>query len=222
MAFSKVASLIDGLGTNGGTTATSIDTTGANLITAAVARDSASSGSVTDSKGNTYTARGESAYFAPEIQIYDCLNPTVGSSHTFTFSVSSSYSSIGAIAWSGAHASSSFDQENGGAGSGTSQASGNVTPSEDNELIFTALAASNVSTNTLSSPFTVDQYIDYLSDGLNQGLGLGYEIQTTATTRSPSWSGGGTMWRAVRAATYKAAAAATGNRRRRLLIAGTR
>lgn len=220
MAFILVASTRS-TGSNSGGTTPGINTSGSTLITLVVTSYSVNAApTVSDNKGNTWNARTViTAGAGCRCRIYDCLNPTVGTGHTFTVAGTTTYSIVQVLAWSGANTTSSFDQENGaGAASGTSLSAGSVTPSENNELIVTGETLGGASAGeTVASPMTLQNYTAF-SSGNNMGSAIGYEIQTTATARNPSWSGG-SQERAARVATYKAAAASS-NRRRRILCAG--
>jgi hypothetical protein len=70
-------------------TTASVDTTGVDALIVHVANDGRTHTSVTDNKSNTYTAvTGTSNTTSTErTAIYRCDNPTVGTGHTFTYTI---------------------------------------------------------------------------------------------------------------------------------------
>lgn len=173
------------VGTSGATSAaaattSAIDTTGANLIV--VGATGSSAFTVTDSKGNTWTALTETG-IGIDSQLYYCLNPTVGSGHTFTNTAS--YPTVHVVAVSGAAASSVFDVES----VSSTGSPGSVTPSVNGSLLVTvevndssadfASAISGGFTMLTGQPFT---------GGQNYGGRMAYLIQTTAAAISPTWT----------------------------------
>ncbi len=172
--------------TDGSSVTTSgINTTGANLIV--VARHAFSFNpaisAVTDNKSNTYTKLTNwvdvgSGY---SVQLSYCLNPTVGSGHTFSVNQGGTFPTLTVQAFSGAKLTSVTDQEN---GSGTNTP-GSITPSEDNEILVAACCYHDGSTQTVDAAFT---RTDAFGNVTGVGGGMGYEIQTTATARNPAWS----------------------------------
>lgn len=203
MAFGYLVSAVQ-QGTSAGSGNTSaIDTTGANLIVINV------SGGVTptDSKSNTWT----SLTATTNSQLWYCYNPTVGSGHTFAANGASSFASISVAAFSGS-AASPFDVQHGGTGStGTASLNiGNITPSQDNELLVMGLGNfAPVGGSTAIDVGAVLQSANFNS-GVSYGNALAYQIQTTATLRSPNWSWATNTAGATSSveATFKAAAAA--------------
>ena len=188
-AFSLIANAVD----DGGTFATtpSRDTTGADLIAlACVWFDAFAGPDVSDNKGNTWTAvvqRTEPSGITTACLFY-CVNPTVGSGHTFGLTGIGAVGNFPAIAmqaWSGA-AASPLDQEAGTTGSGSSITPGSVTPSENDELIISMLGEGNSAPFTaIDGGFTVS---DYLDKNASFGIGMAYLVQTTATAANPTWS----------------------------------
>src|SRR5216684_1966690 len=135
MAFSLIANTLKQTSDGSNVTTTAIDTTGANLIVLLTV-DNANH-TPTDSKSNTWTGLTVKAVNTVNTRLWYSLGPTVGSGHTFTLTGVSSLPCIAAAAYSGAKTSSAFDVENGSnPGSGTSIQPGNVTPSQDGELVI--------------------------------------------------------------------------------------
>lgn len=209
MAYSLLTHAAAGSSSSGATTG-AIDTTGADLIVIGASYGASTTITVSDSKGNTWTPLTAQANASHKNQLYYCQAPTVGSGHTFTISGTNSYGGITVLAISGSTASP-FDQQNGAAAAATgSIATGSITPSSDNELIVTAASFEFVGTPTVDSSFTQLEVAAY-TPGATYGCVLGYQIQTTATARNPTWTFGGAGFCAAVIGSFKAAAvAATG------------
>lgn len=205
-AIALVTSTVKG-GTFSGATSDAIDTTGANLIVLHVS--SADANTVTDSKSNTWTALTSKTSGSGNIgRLYYCVNPTVGSGHTF--SVTSIVPTISVLAFSGVKTSSPFDVENGSSCDSTgSCATGSITPSEDNELVVTGMSmgGAEFTDYVADSGFTNLTYVPVVG-GAHFGGGFAYKIQTTAVAVNPTWSGTSPAWFAVTIASFKAAAVA--------------
>lgn len=207
-AIALVSNRIDALGRNGGTSG-ALNTTGADFIVIVQAFDNNDGGdALSDSKGNTWnvlTKRGKSGDGG--VRIFYAINPTVGSGHTFTITGSDNFSQIAIAAFSGSKLTLPFDVENGldGFASVTTVQPGNVTPSEDNELVITGLEFFS-STASIDSGFTIT---DQGSGGAGAYYGgaLAYKIQTTAASVNPTWTITSQTASAV-IATFKSAAAA--------------
>lgn len=180
-------------------TTTGVTTTGATLIVLWQAYDSGAT--VSDSKSNTWTALTNYSGVATFGRMYYCLNPTVGTAHTFSTSIS--YGAIFMQAWRGNKVTLPFDQENGSTGTGTTRQPGSVTPSEANELVVSGIAlGSPAVTPTINSGFSATNVLD---SGAAYGGGLAYLIQTTATATNPTWSWSGSANTTGANATFKAA-----------------
>lgn len=203
MAFAYLVSVIKQGTSAGSGNSAAIDTTGANLIVISVG---GVGGVVSDSNTNAWTAltvHGNN-------KLYYCYNPVVGAGHTFASNAASSFSCIAVAAFSGA-ASSPLDQQNGNTGGSgtTSLATQSVTPGDDNQLLVMGLG--DFAPNGGSTAISVGTLLQSanINGGVSYGNAIAYEIQTTATTRNPSWSwltgtGGST---AAAIGTFKAAAA---------------
>lgn len=204
MAFTKLASLINSTPDGLTFTTGSMDTTGADLIVVLLSFLNSGACFLSDSQGNTYF------HLQPAVQglntgLYFCVSPATSASHTFTAtSTGTNYPTIAAIAFSGA-AAIPFDKQNGdSSGSASSLASGSVTPSEDNELLVTGAGHAGGSFTGVSSPFMLEQSVGTAAN--NYAAGIGYEIQTTATARSATWTDAVTAQMQVVIASFKAAA----------------
>jgi hypothetical protein len=172
----------------------SLDTTGANLLIA-ITHDyePTAAGTLTDSKGNTWTPL--TAYTragATRQRIYYVTNsPTVGSGHTITYTVTNIYGVVTFLAFSGAHATAPFDTENGGGFSNTTFQAGSVTPAVDGSLILAALTYAQTRTVSINLGFSTPVQTDYNGGTAARGGAVAYLVQGTAASVDPTWSGGG-------------------------------
>lgn len=217
MAYAFITGLSANQGA-GGTTDTSIvggaiNTTGADLIVVSVSYfDASSAVTVTDNKGNTYTALtgygGADADY--RVKAFYCHNPTVGTGHTFVGGVAGAYCSLSVAAFSGA-ATSPADQSAGSfsASSSTAQ-SGSITPTESGELVLEVMCNRlDSGSASIDSGFTiVDQEI-WQSGGL--GTALAYKIQTTAEAVNPTWTLSSAVKNAPAIYSFKAAGGGGGS-----------
>jgi len=196
MAFALVTSA------QGQNTTASADTTGANLIVLCTGLNTL--GTISDSKGNTWTKLTTRSGSSIATAIYYCYAPTVGSGHTFTMA-----NAVGAIvmeAFSGS-ASTPFDVENGAATDTnvTTLGTGSITPSVNDTLIVAALGAGKTNqSHSLDSGMTVAQSINGVAS-TRYGAAIGYKIQTTAAAISPVWTWTNAGEVAVAVAAFKSA-----------------
>ncbi len=199
-------------GPSTGATTSAVDTSGANFIGGATVwyGGGAVNCPLTDNKGNTWTGKTQQSVPGDtKAQIFYCVNPTVGSGHTFSVNTATSYSSVFAAAFSGVDTSSAFDVEAGSQGSGAgSYTTATITPTQDGDLVISFIGAGNAPT---SGGFTVDSSFSHLDDinyvaGQNYGGSLGYLIQGAHAGISPKWSYSGTSAVAAPSAAFKAAA----------------
>lgn len=213
MTYALIATCAAAGGVNGATTGNA-NMTGANLLVMPCnSYKDATEPTYSDSEGNTYTALTTytGGVFLRTRFRYSA-NPTVSSSMNATATGTGSYSSIILMGFSGAHATP-FDQQNGGtATSSTTQASGSITPTEDNELIVTMAAHGSATSDITSvdSSVTITANLNYGS-GQNFSTACGYKIQTTAAAINATWTRGNNSddFTAV-IASFKAAAEAGG------------
>jgi len=164
-------------------TTSAIDTRGASAIFVLAAVDSSSSEVITDSQSNTWTARTDFNNGANHVRLFYCLSPSTNASHTFTVTQTGAKPSICVAAFSGILTASAFDVENSG-GNNT----GNVTPTALFDLIVTGLST----TNTLTSPLTVDSTFRLLDSAIGtsnaKGIGFAYKIQPSQAATSTNWN----------------------------------
>lgn len=171
------------------------NTTGADLIvlTVATAGYFPALATISDSYGNTWT-QGPSTN--PEdfstSTIYYCVNPTVGTSHTFTTSNGFAHPSAQMSAWANAASEAGPSNNNVGGTSQTVQA-GSVTPSSNGALIITQCAYDvSGEAPTINGGYSVLDNNDY---AYNPGTGFGgwggtdaYLIQGSAGATNPTWT----------------------------------
>lgn len=181
MAYSLIAHDSAGGDTDIATTA-GVDTTGADLLVVVAASYSPRDATITDSKGNTWTSLTRYGAAGNRVQFFYCQGGTVGPSHTFTATGGvDGYYSIAVLALSGSVASPA-DGENGA----TDVSPGSVTPSQDNDILITALCYYPSNTPTIGSGFTISDNVDYVAE--HMGIALAYKIQTSAGAENPTWS----------------------------------
>ncbi len=193
-------------------TTSNIDTTGCDLLVANIFWSNGANAvaAVTDSKGNTWTAATKYNASDAANRFYWCKPSSVGSGHNFTIGVPNVYGGIIVLGFSGVKATSPLDGTNGAtSASASSLATGSLTPSEDNcLLIYAATTAGNI---TAVDVGTLQETANGIS-GTTYGGGVGYEIQTTATARNPSFSASVTNQMAASILAFKAEpAASSGN-----------
>lgn len=186
MAFALVTSTQKNWSGNSGAggTTDAIDTTGTDLIVVAISSNLTTT-VISDSKGNTYTALTSYANGNARIRVFYCLNPTVGSGHTFTCT-SGAYPNMMVTAWSGAKSSGVFLSESGNsAASGTTIQPGNLSPAESDCLVINAIA--HIASTSSISAGTIAQSRAYVP-ATSIGGGIAYLIQTAAAATNPTWT----------------------------------
>lgn len=184
-----------------------INTGGANLIVIAVTDyvGLSSSPTPTCSQGNTYLGlTGQQASGFTHIRLWYAFNPTTNAAHTFTSPTTGQirHPTILVAAFSGAQ-SSPVDQQSGNTGS-TPISTGSITPSQNDELIISAVGFNATGGATVNESMTETNDIEYAS-GVNLAGVMAYKIQTTATAINPTWTLASSESAAV-VASFKAAA----------------
>ncbi len=183
----------DGGNSAASTTTNSVDTTGATLLVASIqwypgiTTDTV----LTDSKSNTWNALTKKSVGGISKIMYWSIPTSVGASHTFTSAASEIYSSLEVTAWSGTHATTPFDQQNGSTFQNDATVQpGSVTPTEDNELVVCSVGITgNVTTQTalaIDGGFTIQEEINRVSN--NMAGAQAYLIQTSAAAANPTWT----------------------------------
>lgn len=190
MAYALIANTAAATSDTFAVTTGAINTTGANLIVIAVTDYVGLSASPTPTcnQGNTYVGlTGQEASGFTHIRLWYLFNPTTNASHTFSSPTTGQirHPTILVAAFSGAQ-SSPFDQQNGTTGS-TPIAAGSITPSQDNELIISAVGFNATGGATVNESMSETNDVEYES-GVNLAGVMAYKIQTTATAINPTWA----------------------------------
>jgi hypothetical protein len=187
-------------------TTSAVNTTGANLIVIQASNYAVQAApTITDNKSNTWTALTAQAGSVVRGTLYYCLNPTVGSGHTFTITSTGGYPSLSILAFSGVATTSAFDVQNGStASSSTTVAPGSITPSAANELVITGVGTQSAAVSSVGSGFTIGSTANWSASQF--GSSLAYLIQTTATAENPTWTMSGSATLSAEIASFKAAA----------------
>lgn len=197
-------------GLNSATTA-NYDTSGCNscLISLAVSSLTAvADAAVTDSKSNTYTCDTPRQTNAiAYLSMCSCVNCTVGTGHNFTCTRTAGHCAIGGFAFDSANGgvdqtNSAFDNS----GSASFIATGSVTPGTAGQVLVAAICfGQSDATPTIDSSFVSPLPVYITQAGAsNQGLGLSYLIETTATTKNPNFSFGAVFYISATITTFKA------------------
>ncbi len=190
MSFSHTFVVVDGSTDGNGFTSTSTDSTGAKVIAVAVGTFGGSIDNMTDSKGNTYTAgTALDSGAGSRFQWWYCLNPTVGTGHTFTPVATGKYPAIVVRGFSAT--SPSFDQESAGgtsSGGATTGQPGSVTPAAAENVILVGVEYGNTLTPTIDGGFTASGTGNVSAQ--HQGCSGAYLIQSAATAQNPTWTWG--------------------------------
>lgn len=190
---SLIAHTAAGSTDSNGFTTGGIDTSGAVFLIAVVVDYLlATQATLSDSKGNTWTAltTHSETVSGARLRVFYAANAVVGTGHTFTVTSTTGYPSIAVQAWSGIQTSSPFDTENGNdLLSSASIQPGSVTPARSNELCITGVVLSAPVSGTLAidSGFTVSDAVEYLVSN-HFGAGFAYFVQSAGSTLNPTWS----------------------------------
>ena len=167
----------------------SINTTGATLLVANNSNFGGTPG-ISDSYNNTwipFTQRGGNN----AQRMHYCINPVVGTGHTFTVT-DGNVGSLQVAAFSGVTGVLPFDQASGAASAGSSTAQpGSLTPANANSLMICGLGFQNAGTlSGINSGFTITDTSP--ASGIYGGS-LAYLIQTTAVAENPTWTFSGSL-----------------------------
>ena len=123
----------------------------------------------------------------PLVRIYYCVNPSVGTGHTFTISSSNIYAVFAVIGFSTA-ADAAVDVSSGySQGSASTINPGSITPSGDGRALisFVATQRPNGTTYSIDGGFT-ETAENSPADGAYYGGEIAYLIQTTAAAANPT------------------------------------
>ena len=171
-------------------TSSAMDSTGADFLVVAIGgfRAKFVSTVVTDNKGNEFFPMTSSSDDNASALIYYCSNPTVGSSHTFTYSEAGTYPSITAIAFSSVGC---LETQNwSGHLASNTVSTGSVTAASDGSLFIVAGCAQAGTFSSIDSSFTLENANAY-SANVSMGSCMAYKIQTTASSENPTLTNSG-------------------------------
>ncbi len=213
MAYSLVSSVSVGSPDGLNVTTAAIDTTGADFIVISSGYYEVASPAlgVSDNKGNTYSGLTVRTVVGDgEVRLWYVANPTVGTGHTFSTTGASgpnpTYGAIVVGAFSGSQLTTPFDVQNGATTTGTSLATGSITPSADNELIIAGLSVGGTITNlAINSGLSIVAQVGYVA-AQHYGTALAYLAQGTAAAINPTWSWTTSRSSEAAIASFKAAA----------------
>lgn len=188
----------------------SMDTTGADLLIIGLACNNGYNTTPTDSKSNTWTQLTSYTQGNVRVRLWYCKPTSVGASHTFT-APGGIIGTIFAAAFSGAKATSPADQQNGSNAFASSLATGSITPSEDDCLIFGLYGVNG----TGAAPLSVDSGMTEIQEqpfvaGTSYGGSIAYKIQTTAAAINPTFTRSNSNGQAATVASFLSEPAAAG------------
>jgi len=184
-----------------------IDTTGADFLVIVLTSFGTVTGTVTDSKSNTWTLAADyDVANHPGTQIWYSVPTSVGTAHTFSHDTTGAYKAIAMAAFSGGNAAPG-DQQNGITWqTTTSAAAGSITPSVDNCLVIAGLSEDGaITTLAIDESYTISADIAGVGSA-SVRASLAYKIQTTATATNPTWSWVNSVQNNCAIASFKAAA----------------
>jgi hypothetical protein len=177
MAFAYLTGVYETPGGDGGSTS-GIDTTGATLIVVAISRFNIAT--LSDSKGNSWSQGNVRS------ELYYCINPTVGSGHTFTYAASIAAPAISVACYSGSDPV--FDQTNVAKSAAVSAlATGSVTPTVNNSLLVAVHAWETTDNYTIDLSFTERSDMTWVNN-VNIGGGLADKILASAAAQNPTFT----------------------------------
>lgn len=172
-------------------TSASVDTTGAKIICISASYYTAGTLpiTITDSKGNTYIGLTQQIGGVNVIisRIYYCINPIVGSGHTFTVASIGGYPSL-QVSYFSSTGTPTFDVQNASINYSTfTSLSCSITPTYDNSLIFSSMVVWNGGGPvTVNAPFTIGSYnVGSGTEFLNANC---YYVQPTIASITPEFT----------------------------------
>lgn len=214
MSFSLIAhTTARNTSTSGDCTSGAIDTTGASWIVIGAGANSsdgsqggsdADIGTISDSKGNSYTPLSRQSFFQNE-RLFYCLNPIVGSGHTFTSTAGAGQ--VLAIAAFGDVAT--FDKSNGDATRSNSGTAGSQSPTAASSM-FVAVCAGRTGFSqptAIDSSFTITDIVNI--SGSSTSVALAYKLSSSA--ENPAWSVDGNGDHGMTTAIFSPSSAVTVN-----------
>lgn len=164
-----------------------INTAGARLIVVTASQHNAgSAGALSDSRGNTWVSvDGGTIVAGTSLWLWYCINPSVGSGHTF--SIANSFTSVRVQAFSGP-ATTSYQSKTSATNLSTSLAPGSITPSANRALVVSSAAYSAANNSFgVTGGFIVTSNQSFEA-GVNWGGSMAYLLQNTAAAVNPAWT----------------------------------
>ena len=189
-------------------TTPAIDTTGADLLVAAVFDEDGET-TLTDSNSNTWIGLTErqDPILLKQVRIYYCFTPTVGAGHTFTVTHTggnTSYPSVAVQAWKGGGA---FDSESGATGSAGTLQPGSLTAAAATELfVFAGNPSGGDGTQVVDSAFMNTAALKESGDH-DAGV-FAFKVRPATGSENPTWTPTSGVARAAAMAVFTAATAA--------------
>ena len=173
-------------GGNGSTATTSaMDSTGADLLIVSVEtyNNTAPKSGLSDNKSNTFIELAHISNGTSDQRVFLCRNPSVGTGHTFTYSLGASYPGISAAAFSGVGVLVGSEYTTATASTITS---GSLSTTSNGSLFFFSVGSANVVTQSSISSSFVE--LSDLAGVANYYMGIhtSYKIQSTAGSESPT------------------------------------
>jgi len=166
-------------------TTSAINTDGASLIVVGVVvGNPVGAYTLSDSKGNIWPGLTQisGASSNDAVQIFYCLNPNVGTSHTFTVAMATGYHTVFVAAFDNYWMFES--QSTASAGTTTIQP-GNITPGSTASTLFFTVVGSDDSPSgfSINSSFTITDTQGVTTDEVGSAA---YKLSTTA--ENPTWT----------------------------------
>lgn len=193
ITFAVVDTCYAGSTTGINVTTSTANSTGADYGFANVVSLSAGSPPVlTDNKGNKWEVIEVVTEGWVEMITYECKNPRVGTGHTLTATSDGKSPAVFAAFMSGVRRSGTHTDQASSAHTftGTSQAPGSITPSENNCIVLSAFLCGGSGSISVGESYTKNS-LQMNASGAHIGGGLAYKIQTTATSTNPTWTQAG-------------------------------
>lgn len=206
MPFTLIAS-VSATSLSATVTTSPIDTTGADLLLIAVASYSVEP-ALSDSQGNaSWVGRTLESNGPIQARIFYHLAPATNAAHTFT-AASGSYSSIGVLAVSGAHASPYHAESAGSSATSTTVQAGSLTPPSAGCLLVTGVATTGAGAISIDSGYS--EATEEYNPGFGIGGGIGWLIQGALAAVNPTWTFAGSGDATATHAVFKPAVVPSG------------
>jgi hypothetical protein len=174
-------------------TTPSLDTTGVKLLVVWLvsATSNLNTPVLTDSKGNTWTLRSSYAHNS-RTQIAYCINPIVGSGHTFTATIVGTFGRPGLCVMGFSGAFIGIDQASSYFQSASGIQPGAITPTTNGQLIICGYSVNATGTSDLAvdSGMAITD-INVPLELWDEGMAFSYKVQGAAAVINPAWTWSG-------------------------------